>query len=209
MKPFLLALLLLLGSSVFSARYLEDSNEQMSEHRDNNEVAENERGMAEEMEDQRNDNGTEDDEQENSETREDEDEQENSETREDKDEQENSDAREEVVKIRPGQTSEKNDEERDNAEFADRRAGFEEDADDMHDSRMMDGNEGGMALDANEEKENGPDEGMFENFKRKAGEIRQENENILEKMSELEAKFDEALSSDGHDGDAKEKDLHA
>ena len=111
--------------------------------------------MAEEMEDQRNDNGEEE-----------EHEQENSDTEEDKDEQENSDAREEVVKIHRGQSSEKNDEEGDNTEFADNRVDFQEDVDEMHDSRMMDGDEGGRALDANEEEENVPDEGTFESFKR-------------------------------------------
>lgn len=174
-KKSVFLLILLLGCSLSSSRYIKGSNGRVAErHRSGAEVEDekdmNYKGEAGKSDDaesneaeweRRNDAGHSDQE------------------------------FEEVVNIRPDQSPEdREDQDEGNTDEEERRPGFDDEEMERpdDDSRMMDGNE-----EDPDDHEVSYDEGI-EGFKREADEISKENENMQAQMHDLEAKFDEALS---------------
>lgn len=183
-ERLLFLLLLVLGTSIISARYLEDSSEDRHADHEQAEELKNESDM-----DDENDGKDDDEDFKNDE----EDFESNDADGNNKDADED-DSREEVVKIQPGQSDEGEQEDEDTSEDEGDEFGDEGDATDDH---MIEGDEGGRSLaDQQEDTENVADQGGFEDFKKTADEIARENENIEMQIKDLQDKFDQALSSD-------------
>lgn len=178
-ERLLFLLLLVLGTSIISARYLEDSSEdRRADHEQAGEL-ENESDMADDENDGKDD---------------DKDDFESDDADGNNKDADEDDSREEVVKIQPGQSDEGEREDEDTSEDEGDEFGDEGDATDDH---MIEGDEGGRSLaDQEEDTENVADQGGFEDFKKTADEIARENENIETQIKDLQDKFDQALSSD-------------
>lgn len=177
-ERLLFLLLLVLGTSIISARYLEDSSEDRHADHEQTEEFKNESDMDDEND------GKDDDE----------DDFESDDADGNNKDADEDDSREEVVKIQPGQSDEGEQEDEDTSEDEGDEFGDEGDATDDH---MIEGDEGGRSLaDQQEDTENVADQGGFEDFKKTADEIARENENIETQIKDLQDKFDQALSSD-------------
>ncbi|XP_015774799.1 PREDICTED: RNA polymerase-associated protein LEO1-like [Acropora digitifera] len=174
-KKSVFLLILLLGCSLSSSRYIKGSNGRVAErHRSGAEV-EDEKDMNYKQEVGKSDDA-----------------ESNEAEGERRNDVRHSDQEfEEVVNIRPDQSPEdREDQDEGNTDEEERRPGFDDEEMERpdDDSRMMGGNEGDP-----DDQEVSYDEGI-EGFKREADEISKENENMQSQMHDLEAKFDEALS---------------